>query len=319
MAVLIADAPFTPPPALPPPPLVVESAGGRLRRVGVTAVLVAGPGVALGVAVPLLWGHGVHLQDLVIAVILYGLTGHGITIGFHRLFTHRSFKANRGLKIALAAAGSMAIEGSLISWVANHRRHHRYSDHPGDPHSPYNSAGPAGPVGYRGFMHAHVGWLFNADTTPTARYAADLLADNDLVVINRLFPLFALASLALPFGIGYALSGTLTAAISALVWAGIIRMTVLHHVTWSTNSICHLYGTHPYKTADHSTNFAPLALLSMGENWHNLHHAYPSSARHGAGPHQLDTSATLIKLFEKAGWATKVHWPTPQQLAQLHT
>jgi stearoyl-CoA desaturase (Delta-9 desaturase) len=221
------------------------------------------------------------------------------------------------LKIALAAAGSMALEGSLISWVANHRRHHRFSDQPGDPHSPHRPGGEA--AGYKGFIHAHVGWLFNADTTPAARYAADLLADDDLVVINRLFPLFALASLALPFGIGYALSGTLAAAVSALVWAGIIRMTVLHHVTWSTNSICHLYGTHPYKTTDHSTNFAPLALLSMGENWHNLHHAYPSSARHGAGRHQLDSSATLIKLFEKAGWATKVHWPTSQQLANLHT
>jgi stearoyl-CoA desaturase (delta-9 desaturase) len=317
MAVLVIDAPPTPPcPSLPPSSEVGESGAGRLRRLGVTGLLVAGPGVALGVAVPLLWGHGVHLQDLVLAVVLYAVTGHGITVGFHRLFTHRSFKANRVLKICLAAAGSMAIEGSLISWVANHRRHHRYSDQAGDPHSPHR---PGVGAGWRGFAHAHVGWLFDADATPAARYAADLLADDDLVVINRLFPLFAAASLALPFGLGYALSGTLTAAVSALVWAGIIRMTLLHHVTWSTNSICHLFGTHPYKTTDHSTNFAPLAVLSMGENWHNLHHAYPSSARHGAGPHQLDSSATLIKLFERAGWATKVHWPTPQQLATLHT
>ena len=317
MPVLIADAPPVPPP--PPEPSAetagAETSGAKVRRIAITATLVAGPGVALGVAVPLLWGHGVHLQDLVIAVVLYAVTGHGITIGFHRLFTHRSFKANRTLKICLAAAGSMAIEGSLVSWVANHRRHHRYSDAPGDPHSPHQHPTST----FKGFVHAHVGWLFNHDATPTARYAADLLADDDLVAINRLFPLFAAVSLALPFGIGYALSGTLTAALSALLWAGIIRMTLLHHVTWSTNSICHLYGTRPYKTTDQSTNFAPLALVSMGENWHNLHHAYPSSARHGAGPHQLDSSASFIKLFEKAGWATKVHWPTPQQLATLHT
>ncbi|HEY2304104.1 MAG TPA: acyl-CoA desaturase, partial [Acidimicrobiales bacterium] len=251
--------------------------------------------------------------DLILGVVLYAITGHGITIGYHRLFTHRSFKANRVLKIALAAAGSMAIEGSLISWVANHRRHHRYSDQPGDPHTPHSGSAP----GIKSFVHAHVGWLFNADTTPTDRYAADLLADNDLVAINRLFPVLAIVSLAIPFGIGYALSQNLAGALSALVWAGIIRMTLLHHVTWSTNSICHLFGTKPYKTNDNSTNFAPLALLSMGESWHNLHHAYPSSARHGAQRHQLDSSATLIALFEKAGWATRVHWPTPQRLANL--
>jgi stearoyl-CoA desaturase (delta-9 desaturase) len=315
MSVLIIDAPPCPPTSPPgESPVVAENPGGRLRRVAITAALVGGPGVALGVALPLLWGHAVHLRDLVIGVILYAVTGHGITIGYHRLFTHRSFKANRPLKIILAAAGSMAIQGSLIPWVANHRRHHRYSDAPGDPHTPQR---PGHNPNLKSFAHAHVGWLFGADTTPTDRYAADLLADNDLVVINRLFPLLAAASLALPFGIGYALTHTLTGALCALLWAGIIRMTLLHHITWSTNSICHLYGTHPYKTTDHSTNFAPLALLSMGENWHNLHHAYPSSARHGAGRHQLDTSATLIGLFEKAGWATKVHWPTPQQLTNL--
>jgi stearoyl-CoA desaturase (Delta-9 desaturase) len=315
MSVLTADAPFTPPPLppVPDPPTVVETPGARARRIAITGALVAGPGVALGVAVPLLWGHGVQLRDVILGVILYAITGHGITIGYHRLFTHRAFKANRPLKIILAAAGSMAIQGSLIAWVANHRRHHRFSDQPGDPHTPHAGRTPS----IKGFIHAHVGWLFNSDTTPTGRYAADLLADKDLVAINRLFPLFAAASLALPFGIGYALSGNLTGALTALLWAGIIRMTLLHHVTWSTNSICHLFGTHRYKTTDHSTNFAPLALLSMGENWHNLHHAYPSSARHGAGPHQLDSSATFIHLFEKAGWATKVHWPTPQQLANL--
>ena len=313
MSLLIADAP----PDLPPPPLpvpaVAESPGGRARRIAITATLVAGPGIALGIALPLLWGRGVHLRDLIIGVILYAITGHGITIGYHRLFTHRSFKANRVLKIALAAAGSMAIEGSLISWVANHRRHHRYSDQPGDPHTPHSGSAPS----IKSFIHAHVGWLFNADTTPTDRYAADLLADHDLVAINRLFPVLAIASLAIPFGIGYALSQNLAGALSALVWAGIIRMTLLHHVTWSTNSICHMFGTKPFKTNDHSTNFAPLALVSMGESWHNLHHAYPSSARHGAQRHQLDSSATLIALFERAGWATKVHWPTPQRLANL--
>jgi stearoyl-CoA desaturase (delta-9 desaturase) len=269
------------------------------------------------VGLPLLWGRAVHLRDVVLAIVLYAVTGHGVTVGFHRLFTHRSFKARRPLKVILAAAGSMSVQGSLIAWVANHRRHHMFSDHDGDPHSPHLQH--RGKAGYLlGFLHAHMGWMFGTDTTSAVRFAPDLLADPDAVLISRLFPVFAVASLALPFAIGWLWSGTVIGALTALLWAGVIRMALLHHVTWSINSICHLFGRRPFATRDHSTNFAPLALLSFGECWHNLHHAYPSSARHGVQRHQLDSSAGLIRLFERAGWATKVRWPTPERLAACH-
>ena len=306
---------------LPAPPTRVEPDGARPPRergsIGqktITALLVIGPVCALGAGLPLLWGHAVHLRDLVLAVALYSITGHGVTVGFHRLFAHHSLKAIRPLKIVLAAAGSMAVEGSPISWVANHRRHHVFSDESGDPHSP-NVTDP-GHLGHlRAFLHAHVGWLFRTDTTSAARFAPDLLADRDMVVISRLFPVFAVLSLAAPFAVGWAWSGTLAGALTAFLWAGLVRMALLHHVTWSVNSVCHLFGRRPFAAKDHSTNFAPLAILSMGESWHNLHHAYPSSARHGVLRHQLDSSAALIRFFERAGWATKVRWPTPERLA----
>ena len=280
----------------------------------VTALLVIGPLAGVSAVVPSLWGRAVHLRDLVLALVLYAVTGHGVTVGFHRMFTHGSFKANRPLKIVLAVAGSMAVEGSLISWVANHRRHHVFSDRPGDPHSPHlHGQGLTGQL--RGLAHAHVGWLFRSDPTPAERYAPDLLRDRDVTVISALFPLLALISLALPFLVGWGLSGSPVGGVTTLVWAGLVRMALLHHVTWSVNSICHMFGRQPFTAKDHSRNFAPLAVLSMGESWHNLHHAYPTSARHGVGRGQIDSSAGLIRLFEHAGWASKVRWPNPDRLA----
>lgn len=280
----------------------------------VTGLVVVGPvlGVALGVV--LLWGRAVHLRDILIAGLLFVVTGHGVTVGFHRLFAHHAFKPNRALKIVLAVAGSMAVEGSVIGWVANHRRHHVFSDREGDPHSPHLTGdGRLGQL--RGLLHAHVGWLFTADDTAAKRFAPDLLRDRDTVVISKLFPLFAVASLALPFALGWALSGwTIVGGLSALIWAGLVRMTLLHHVTWSVNSVCHLFGRQPFAANDHSRNFAPLSVVSMGESWHNFHHACPSSARHGVLPGQLDSSAVLISLCERAGWATKVRWPTAEQV-----
>ena len=211
--------------------------------------------------------------------------------------------------------GSLAVEGSLVGWVANHRRHHMFSDQPGDPHSPWWPRRSNG--GHlRGFIHAHVGWLFTADSTPVGRFAPDMSGDPDVALISRLFPLLAVASFALPFGLGWLWSGSLTGAVAALLWAGVIRIALLHHVTWSVNSMGHLFGRRPFATNDRSTNFAPLALLSLGESWHNFHHACPSSARHGAQTRQLDSSAGLIRLLERAGWATKVRWPTPDRIAQ---
>ena len=278
-----------------------------------TGAIVFGPLVAVAVAVPLLWRHALSPVDIALAVALYLVTGHGVTVGFHRMFTHGSFRPNRPLKIALGVAGSMAIQGSLLSWVANHRRHHVHSDQAGDPHSPH-ACGPSSTSGLRRFGHAHLGWLFRVDDTSAARFAPDLLRDRDAVVLTRLFPFFAIASLVLPFLAGLLLSGTWRGAISAFVWAGLVRMALLHHATWSINSICHLIGRRPYATSDRSGNVAALALLSMGESWHNLHHALPASARHGVGRWQIDSSARLIRLFERLGWATKVRWPSAARL-----
>ncbi len=260
--------------------------------------------------------HHISVGDIVLSASLYLFTGFGVTVGFHRLFAHRSFKANWALKVILAVAGSMSLEGSVVSWVATHRRHHVFSDQPGDPHSP--SRYGSGFTGtFRGLWWAHVGWLFSAGTTDERRFAPDLLRDRSLVVINKLFPELAVGSLVIPFALGWLISGTLVGAVYALFWAGLVRMALLHHVTWSINSICHLWGKRPFATKDFSGNVAPLALISLGESWHNFHHSAPSSARHGVLSHQVDPAAGLIRLFEMAGWATKVRWPSPAQIAGI--
>ena len=282
----------------------------------VTALLVGGPVVGLAALVPLEWGRLIGFDDVVVATIFYLCTGFGIAVGFHRLFTHRSFKANRVLKLSLAVAGSMALEGSLISWVAIHRRHHMFGDQPGDPHSPYRY-GPRSDGILRGLLWSHVRWLFAGDPTDTRRFAPDLLRDPDLVAVDRLFPVLAVTSLAIPFFVGWALYGTLAGALTVFLWAGLVRMAVLHHVTWSINSVCHIWGRRPFITSDQSTNVAPLALISFGESWHNFHHSAPASARHGVLPHQVDLAAVVIRLCEKAGWATKVRWPCPAQITAL--
>jgi len=306
-----ARPPAEPAPQLPPTPS--PNLGGTIGARAITALLVIGPAVALGLAIPLLWGRVVHLHDLVLALVFYLVSGFGVTVGYHRLFTHRGFTPTRALKIVLASAGSLAMEGSLIGWVANHRKHHAFSDRPGDPHSPHDERdGFAAPL--RGFFHAHIGWLFRTNATSAERYAPDLVNDADVAIISRLFPLFAVFSLAAPFFLGWAWTGTIGGALTALLWAGAARMMLLHHVTWSVNSICHMFGKQPATDRDRSRNFAPLGVISFGEAWHNFHHAHPRSARHGALPHQIDPSAAVIRVFERAGWATDVHWPTPKQV-----
>jgi len=275
----------------------------------ITSAIVAGPALALALAVWWLWGSVIDLTDVVLGLCLYVVTGFGVTVGFHRLFTHRGFAPNRILKIVLAVVGSMAVEGSVTSWVATHRRHHMFSDHAGDPHSPHRY-GSRGTALLRGLAFSHVGWLFTSDASSAERYAPDLLRDRDLQRIGKLFPVLALASLAIPFGIGYAISGSWVGALMALVWAGLVRMALLHHVTWSVNSLCHTFGRRSDGTSDRSTNLWPLAILSLGDNWHNVHHAHPAWARHGAHRGMLDPSAWMIRRFEQCGWATRVRWPT---------
>ena len=288
--------------------------GGSVQVV-VTSVIAVTPLAGLAVAIWLAWGHGVGVTDLVLMTVLYAITGLGVTVGYHRYFTHRGFRATRSLRIALAVAGSMAFEGSVIAWVATHRRHHAFSDRPGDPHSPYRYGTSVGGM-LRGLAHAHMGWMFRDDPTPPHRYAPDLLADPCLRTISRAFPALSLASLAIPFGAGWLIGGTVWDALLAVLWGGLIRVALLQHVTWSVNSLCHVIGERPYTTRrfDRATNLWPLALLSFGESWHNLHHSDPTSARHGVGRGQIDLSAGLIALFERLGWATDVRWPSRERV-----
>lgn len=279
--------------------------------------------LGLFVAIPLaallasgfvLWGNGLSWVDLTLAVLFYAVSGHGITIGFHRYLTHGSFKTGRPLRIALAVAGSMAIEGPPTRWVADHRRHHAFSDEDGDPHSPWRYGSSLRGL-TRGLWHAHVGWLFDVEQTDQKRFAPDLLADRDVARVSKLFPVIVAGSMLLPAVLGGLLTWSLTGALTAFFWASLVRVALLHHVTWSINSICHTWGARPFVTKDRSVNVWWLAVLSMGESWHNLHHADPTCARHGVDKGQVDTSARVIRWFEQLGWAHDVRWPRPERLA----
>jgi stearoyl-CoA desaturase (delta-9 desaturase) len=255
------------------------------------------------------WQGGVSPVALGIAGVMYLVTGHGLSVGFHRMFSHRSFRPTRALKIALAIAGSMAAEGSLFTWVAQHRRHHAYADSDGDPHSPWRYGDGFGPQ-LRGLGHAHFGWFFRPNPSEPERWVPDLLADRDLRFISRTAALWVVLSLALPTLVGWLLTGSASEALATLLWAGGVRIFLLHHVTWAVNSIGHMFGNRPFHTRDLSTNFAPLALLSFGDSWHNAHHAHPRLARHGIDRGQVDSSASLIRIFERVGLASKVNWPS---------
>ena len=271
------------------------------------------PFLALLAAVPFAWGWGLSWRDLAIAFVMYAVAGHGITVGFHRYFTHGSFKAKRWLRVTLAVAGSLAIEGPVIRWVADHRRHHAFSDREGDPHSPWRY-GETIPALVKGLWWAHTGWLFDMEQTPRNKYAPDLMADKDLQRIERAFPWLVAVSMLLPAVLGGLLSWSWQGAATAFFWASLVRVGLLHHVTWSINSICHAIGERPFVSRDKSGNVWWLAVLSMGESWHNLHHADPTCARHGVEKGQLDSSARVIWLFEKAGWAWDIRWPKRARL-----
>ncbi|WP_424923371.1 acyl-CoA desaturase [Actinocrispum wychmicini] len=274
------------------------------------------PFLVLLAAVPLMWGWGVSWLDLTMAATLYVVSCLGITVGYHRYFTHAAFKARRPLRIALAIAGGLAMQGPVTIWVADHRRHHAFADREGDPHSPWLFG--TSPVAVaRGFWHAHMGWLLERDKTNIERFAPDLAADRDIRAVDRLFPLWAAVSLLSPALLGGLITMSWWGVLTGFLWAGLARMAFQHHVTWSVNSICHMIGDRPFASRDRSANFWPLAILSMGESWHNTHHADPTSARHGVLRGQIDISARTIWLFEKLGWVWNVRWPTPQRLAKL--
>ena len=277
-------------------------------------VFVAIPLLAVLAAIPLAWGWGLGWHDIVIGAAFYVVAGYGVTMGFHRHFTHCSFKANKPLRAALAIAGSLAIEGPVLVWVADHRRHHKYSDKEGDPHSPWRF-GDDWKALTKGFLYAHVGWLFNPNRTSQEKFCPDLLADRTIRRISKTFPLWVLVSLLLPALIGGLWSMSLAGALTAFFWASLVRICLLHHVTWSINSVCHTFGNEDFDVRDKSRNVAWLAIPSFGESWHNLHHSDPTCARHGALEGQIDITARAIWVAEKLGWAWDVRWPDEERLA----
>jgi stearoyl-CoA desaturase (delta-9 desaturase) len=274
------------------------------------------PFIGLGIAGWQLWNSALHVSDLIVFAIVYTLTGLGITVGFHRLLTHRAFKTKPWVRGVFAALGSAAIEGPVVSWVADHRKHHAFSDQEGDPHSPHVDHGHGLKGALKGLFHAHVGWLFiHTQRGNKERYAPDLLADPVVSYVNRTFVLWVGLGLLVPFLLGWAIGGSLALGLTGLLWGGLVRMLVLHHVTYSINSICHVFGKRDFETDDHSRNVFWLAPLSFGESWHNGHHAFPTSARHGLKPWQIDTSAWVIRGLEAVGLAWDVQRPSPERLA----
>jgi stearoyl-CoA desaturase (delta-9 desaturase) len=277
-------------------------------------VIVIVPFLALGGAVAVAWGWGLSWLDVGLALGFYLVSGLGVTVGFHRYFTHGGFKAKRWLRVLLAISGSLAIEGGVIRWVADHRRHHAFSDREGDPHSPWRF-GESVPALLKGLWFAHVGWLFDVEHTNQQRFTPDLLADPDMVRVEKWFNKLVVVSLLAPAVLGGLITWSWIGAVSAFFWASLVRVGLLHHVTWSINSICHAIGERPFAARDKSANFWPLAILSFGESWHNSHHADPSMARHGVLPGQIDISARVIAIFERLGWVWDVKWPTPERIA----
>ena len=313
----MSTALLEPPPAAatPGPKPLTEGKQPTGILIGLWAFVTV-PFLALVAAVPVAWGGWLSWTDVVIALVWYVTAGLGITVGYHRYFTHGSFKAKRWLRVGLAVAGSLAVQGSITQWVADHRRHHAFSDLEGDPHSPWRfGASMRGLT--KGLFHAHLGWLFDRELSNRERFAPDLLADRDIARVDRLFPLLVLSSVLLPTAMGGLLTWSWQGALTAFFWAGLVRIALLHHVTWAINSVCHVYGERPFemRQGDRASNFWPLALLSFGESWHNLHHAEPTSARHGVLRGQIDISARVIWFFEKIGAAHNVRWPKPERIA----
>jgi stearoyl-CoA desaturase (delta-9 desaturase) len=284
------------------------------RNVNIAAVVI--PFVAFLAAIPLLWNDLVGPTDLGILIGMYLVTALGITVGFHRLLTHRAFETYRPVKYALAVIGTMAVQGDVIKWVADHRRHHAHTDEEGDPHSPHVDHGGGLRGMLRGLYHAHFGWLFTHQGSSRRKYAPDLVEDRGMRLISRLeIPLVA-ATLLVPFGLGFALTGELAGALTGLLWGGLVRVFFVHHVTWSINSICHFFGRRRFDVEDESTNVFWLSLPSLGESWHHNHHAFPRSAVHGLRWWEIDVSGLVIRAMRRLGLAWNVVRITPERQQQ---
>ena len=290
-----------------------EDKPASLAQQIITGVFVGVPMLALIAAIPFAWGWGLGWHDVVIAAFFYWLTGLGITVGYHRYFTHGSFKAKTPLRVALAVAGTMAMQGPVITWVSDHRKHHKYSDREGDPHSPWRYGDNTRALA-KGLVFAHILWLFDPNQTSQEKFSPDLLADKNIARVDKLFAPLVGVSLLGPALIGGLWGMSWHGAITAFFWAGLVRITLLHHVTWSINSICHTFGNKDWESRDKSRNVSWLAIASFGESWHNLHHVDPTCARHGALKGQIDQSARVIRWFEQLGWAYDVRWPDEARL-----
>jgi stearoyl-CoA desaturase (delta-9 desaturase) len=288
----------------------------RVDKIGNLVAIVL-PFVATIAAIILFWNRIVTPADLIIGLVMYLVTGLAVTVGFHRLLTHRSFATPKWVEYTFAILGSMSVQGPVNTWVADHRKHHAHTDKPGDPHSPHvgHGDGLKGVLG--GLWHAHIGWSMSEHgRADEARFARDLHEDPGMRFISRNFLWFLLLSLAIPTLAGYLVSGTLAGAATALLWGGLVRIFFVHHITWSINSVCHFLGTRRFETDDKSTNVFWLALPSFGEAWHNNHHAFPRSAEHGMSRWQLDPSAWVIAGMEKVGLAKKVVRISPERQQQ---
>jgi stearoyl-CoA desaturase (delta-9 desaturase) len=274
------------------------------------------PFVATLAAIVLLWGQVVSWHDLALFAVMYVITAAGITVGYHRMLTHRSFRTHKPTEYVFASLGSMAVQGPVIAWVADHRKHHAHTDVEGDPHSPHVGHGE-GVVGVlRGLWHAHMGWLLSEHgRADWKRYAPDLYEDRGMRILNRRFVTLVMLGLAIPAVAGYLLTGTLLGAATGLLWGGLVRIFFVHHVTWSVNSVCHFLGSRRFEVEDQSTNVFWLALPSLGESWHHNHHAFPRSAVHGLRRWELDPSALLIAGMERVGLAWNVIRIAPERQA----
>ncbi len=293
----------------------VEPVANERRDRVITGLVTTLPMLSLVVVGWQLWARLLGWNDIFVFATLYVPTGLGVTVGFHRLLTHRAFKTRRWVRVSLAILGSAAIEGPVISWVANHRKHHAFADREGDPHSPHVDHGHGLAGALRGLVHAHMGWLFiHTHRGRRTRYAPDLLADRDLAWVDRTFVAWALGGLLAAFGLGWLFGGRLRDGFTGLLWGGAVRVLVLHHVTYSINSLCHFFGRRRFATGDESRNLAWLAPLSLGEAWHNNHHAFPTSAEHGMRRRELDISALVIGALERTGLAWDVVRVSPDRL-----
>jgi stearoyl-CoA desaturase (Delta-9 desaturase) len=283
----------------------------------INIVAVALPFVAFLAAVPMLWNELIGPTDLILLASLYAVSVVGITVGYHRLLTHRAFATHKATEYFWAILGSLAVEGPVIGWVSDHRKHHTFPDAEGDPHSPHVDHNGETPGALRGLWHAHVGWLFNHATAAEAeKYAPDLLEDRGMRIIHRLFPLWVTLGLVIPAGIGWLVGGDLKGALTAFFWAGLVRMFLVHHVTFSINSICHFFGRRRFQTEDMSTNVFWLAVPSFGESWHHNHHAFPRSAMHGLRWWEVDLGGVVIRAMKRLGLAWNVVMITPERQQQ---